>query len=369
MKEYKTLYSRDSKGKVRIWKMQQEGNKYRTISGLEDGEKVTTKWTTCEGKNIGKSNETKPEEQAEKEVLAQYKDQESTGYFSSIKDIDKQTYFSPMLAKQWEDRKDEVDWSNGNYISPKMDGLRAIITKNGATSRNGKKFISFPHILKELEPIFEKYPQLILDGEIYCDKLAQDFNKIISLAKKTKPTQEDLKESAQFIQFWIFDCPSIKGGYHERYTGLKKIIKPNKYIKICEHILIKTPEEIETNLHKYIEQGFEGLMLNIYDGKYEQKRSKNILKYKLFQDCEAKILDIIEGIGNRSKMFGYAKLKLDNGIQFDANARGNEEMYKEILKNKNKYIGKKATVRYQNLTPDGKPRFPVIIDFDRFDVD
>jgi DNA ligase-1 len=351
--------------------MEQSNNKYRTISGLDDGEKVTTNWTVAEGKNIGKTNETNPIEQAAKEIASAYKDQESTGYHKNIQDIDTETYFSPMLAKQWEDRKDEVNWENGNYISPKMDGLRAVITKSGAASRNGKKFYSFPHILKELEPLFELYPDLILDGEIYCDKLANDFNKIISLAKKSKPTQEDLDESSQFIQYWIFDNPSTKFGFHDRYEYVTDLINThlpnNKYIKICEHTLIESPKEIETNLQKYLRAGFEGLMLNIYDGKYEQKRSKNILKYKLFQDCEAEITDIIEGLGNRSKMFGYAKLRLDNGKEFDSNARGNEESYKKILKNKADYIGKRATIRYQNLTPDGIPRFPVIIDFDRFD--
>ena len=66
-------------------------------------------------------------------------------------------------------------------------------------------------------------------------------------------------------------------------------------------------------------------------------------------------------------MFGYAKMRLDNGKTFDSNARGNEESYKKILRNKKQLIGKKATVRYQNLSPDGIPRFPVIVDFDRFD--
>lgn len=368
IKKYEILYCKDSKGNTRVWWIEQSGRKYRTCSGIKDGKIIITKWTICSGKNLGRSNETSAIEQATKEIVSKYTDQKSTGYFDEISKINNENYFSPMLAKQWEDRKDEVNWDNGNYISPKMDGLRCIITKDGAFSRNGKRLVSFPHVLEELESLFLSYPNLILDGEIYCDKLANDFNKIISLAKKTKPTQEDLDESAKFIQYWIFDCPSIPGGYNERYAGIKKLINSNnKYIKICEHVLIKSPEEIETNLHKYLEEGFEGLMLNTYDGKYESKRSKNILKYKLFQDCEAEIVDIIPGQGNRSGMFGYAQLKLDNGKEFDANARGNEELYKEILKNKENYIGRKATVRYQNLTPDGIPRFPVIIDFNRFD--
>ncbi len=369
MKTYPTLYSRDSLGNVRVWWAEQEGDSYRMVSGLQNGEKVRSEWTFALGKNIGKSNETSQEEQATKEIESKYRDQKSTGYFESITDIDKQLYFSPMLAKKYEDEKDGIDWSNGNYISPKMDGLRAILTKNGATSRNGKHLISFPHILEELKPLFDTNPGFIFDGEIFCQ--SQNFEKIISLAKKSKPTPEDLEESRQYIEYWIFDFPSAGGGFHDRYTRLVELINKhlpnNRSIKICPHKLIKSPDEIEENLQAYIKDGFEGLMLNVYNGEYQNKRSKNILKYKLFEDLEAEIVDIIEGFGNRGGMFGYAKLKLSNGKEFDSNARGNEELYKYILKNKSRYIGKMATVRFQNFTALGIPRFPVIVDFDRLD--
>lgn len=369
MKIYPTLYSRDSLGNVRVWWAEQEKDSYRMVSGLQNGEKVRSEWTFALGKNVGKKNETTQEDQATKEVESKYRDQKSTGYFENITDIDKQLYFAPMLAHKWENCKDDIDWSNGNYISPKMDGLRAILTKNGATSRNGKPLISFPHISEELKPLFDINPNFIFDGEIFCR--SQNFEKIISLAKKSKPTLEDLEESRQHIEYWIFDFPSVGGGFHSRYTQLVSLIENylpnNRSIKICPHKLIKSPSEIEENLQSYIKDNFEGLMLNIYNGEYQSKRSKNILKYKLFEDLEAEIIDIIEGVGNRSGMFGYAKLKLDDGKEFDSNARGNEEMYKRVLLEKRRYIGKKAVVRYQNLTAAGIPRFPVIIDFDRFD--
>ena len=374
IKSFQTLYSKDSKGKIRVWFQQQEGAKYRTVSGVYGSDKlVTSEWTVAEGKNQGKSNETLPVEQAIKEVEANYTKQRETGYFDNIQDVNKELYFSPMLAKQWEDYEDQIDWSKGVWISPKMDGLRCIITKEGAFSRNGKVFLSFPHILRELQPLFTKFPDLILDGECYCERLSDNFNKIISLAKKTKPTPQDIQESEKYLQYWIFDCPSIEGNFNSRYTYLQKQILidngflNNNWIKLCKHTLIYDSTQIKINLNKYIEQGFEGLMVNTYDGKYEQKRSRNLLKNKLFKDIEAEICGIVEGLGNRSGMFGYAQMKLPNGKTFDSNARGNEILYKEILKNKNKYIGKKATVRFQDYTPDGIPRFPVIVDFDRFD--
>ncbi len=371
IKTYPTLYSRDSIGNIRIWWIEQSGNKYQMNSGIKDGQIVTSEYTTCEGKNLGKTNETSDIEQATAEILAKYKKQRDTGYFDEITDVDKETFFSPQLAHKWEDYKDDVDWTSGVYVSPKMDGMRTVITKNGAASRNGKEFKSFPHILRELKPVFDKFPLLRLDGEVYTNKLSNDFNKIISLAKKTKPTSQDLVESEKFLEYWVFDCPSFSGGFNERYTELVKFFdenfKDNKWIKLCKHSLIKNKSDIEFHLNDYINQGFEGLMVNTFNGKYLQKRSKELLKYKIFQTEEFEVINITEGIGNRSGCMGYATVKLNNGKTCDSSARGNFEQYKEILENKDKYIGTMATIRFQGYTPDGILRFPVIIEWNRED--
>jgi DNA ligase-1 len=363
--ELPTLYARAETGNVLVWDIEVDSNKYRVTSGTENGGKVTSEFTTCQGKNIGKQNETTAEQQAQAEAVAKWKKKVKSGYWEDRNDIDKSAYFQPQLAHKWNDYKDNIDWSNGVYISPKLDGLRCITSEGGAFSRNGNEFVAFPHILRELENLFNKYPGLRLDGEIYTHKFKSDFNKIISLAKKTKPTSEDIAESEQHLEYWIYDCPSCPGGYHERYQFLHKIILENcfnnKWIKLCIHKIIKTPSELELNLTNYIENGFEGLMVNLYGGLYEQKRSKNLLKYKLFQDAEYKIVNITEGTGNRSGMLGYFTLALDNGKTFDSSARGNQDFYKRILIEKDELIGKMATVRFQALTPDGVPRFPVVI--------
>jgi ATP-dependent DNA ligase len=120
---------------------------------------------------------------------------------------------------------------------------------------------------------------------------------------------------------------------------------------------------LERLLQEWLAHGFEGAMINIHDGTYQNKRTRNLLKYKLFKDDEYEIVDILEGIGNRSGMFGKALLKDKRGTTFEANARGNEDFYKRLLREKSKLIGLKATVRYQNLTPDEQvPRFGVIVD-------
>ncbi len=362
--EYPTLYARGETGAILEWDIVVIEDGYYTITGQQGGKKITSSITKCVPKNSGKKNATTAEQQAIAEAEAKWKKKIKSGYWESAKDIDKSGFYQCQLAHKWEDHKDDVDWTNGVYVSPKMDGLRCIITKAGAYSRNGNPFVAFPHILRELEPLFQKYPDLILDGEVYTHKFRDNFNKIISLAKKSKPTPEDIVESEQHLEYWIFDCPSCPGGYHERYSWLHDVILKNyfnnKWIKLCIHKIMRSPSDLEKQLTYYLENGFEGLMVNVYDGVYEQKRSKNILKYKLFQDCEAEIIDIIEGTGNRSGMFGNAILKLSNGKVFDSSARGNQDFYRRLLKEKAELIGKQATVRFQNYTPDGKPRFGVI---------
>lgn len=364
------LYSRTSTGAVQTWEVEVQGDKYRFHSGQKNGGIVTSEWTVCKGKNLGQSNETTPAEQASKEARAALKKKLKGSYWEDEADIDKMRFFAPMLAQKFitlnKDgtikKKRHVDWSKGVYVSPKMDGLRCIINREGAWSRLGNKFSAFPHIPRELQALINEDPDLVLDGECYAHALKNDFDKIISLAKKQTPTPEELQESEDKLEYWIFDCPTAPGGYHERYQWLKKNIeerfKGNKWIKLCEHKLIYSEAELETYLAECIQQGFEGCMMNLPDGEYEvDKRSYFILKYKLFQDAEFEIVDVIEGDGNRSGMMGKLVFKLPRGGTFDCDSMGNRELYRRMLQDKKKLIGMKATVRFQNYTPEGKPRF------------
>lgn len=123
MKKYPILYSRDSHGNIRTWQMVQSGDSYKTISGILNGSLVETEPTICLGKNIGRSNETTPKSQSEAEIEAKYRKQLAQGgYWEKMSDVDKTTFFSPQLAKSYEDYKDEIDWNKGVFVSGKLDG-------------------------------------------------------------------------------------------------------------------------------------------------------------------------------------------------------------------------------------------------------
>lgn len=358
-----TLYKRAVNGKINQWTIEIEGNCYRTISGYTDGQKTTTEWTCCDGKNTGRSNETTAEQQAMKEAKAEWDKRLERGYFGSIKDIDRFTVFKPMLANKWEDYADKIKFPI--YSQPKLDGIRCIVKSDGMWTRTGKPILSAPHIFESLRSTFEKYPDLILDGELYADKYANDFNAIVSLVKKTKPTAQDLIDSAAVIEYHIYDMPSCDGVFTQRHKELYRLFgefeaNSIQCLKMVATDKLVDENDLETYYCDYVTAGYEGQMLRL-DAAYENKRSKYLLKHKSFIDEEYKIVDVEEGNGNLTGMVGALVFETKSGDRFNASVNGGWEYLKELWKDHKSLIGKEATIKYFNLTPDGKPRFPKVV--------
>ena len=361
-----TIFKKTKTGATQEWTIEVVGNKYRSHSGQVGGQITTNEWTICYGKNVGRSNETTDKEQAMLEAVAKRTKKLESGYFENIKHINKTQYFEPMLAAKWEDSKDKITYPI--YSQAKLDGIRCIVKKNGMFSRNGKPILSAPHIIDSLRNLFVVNPNLIFDGELYCDKFANDFNKIVSLVKKTKPTEADLKESKKYIEYHIYDLPSSDKNFVHRAYDLgilfETCLEMGKYCRIVQTYKVDSEKSVEELYGGYVEAGYEGQMLRI-DGKYENKRSKNLLKHKSFVDDEYTILDIVEGEGNRTGTAGYMVFETIDGKPFKSNVKGTWDETAEMLKSKKKLIGKQATIKYFNLTPDGIPRFPYVINIDR----
>ena len=361
-----TIYKATKGGKTQEWTIEVVGNKYRTHSGQVGGIITTNEWTIVYGKNTGKLNETTDKEQTMKEAVAKRTKKLESGYFENIKHINKTQYFEPMLASKWEDSKDKITYPI--YSQAKLDGIRCIVTSEGMFSRNGKAIISAPHIFDSLKPLFKTNPDLIFDGELYADKFANDFNKIVSLVKKTKPTDADLKESKKNIEYHIYDLPSSDKNFVHRAYDLGILFETRSELHPhCKLVDTRKVEDENSVMEQYellVDAGYEGQILRL-DKKYENKRSKSLLKHKSFIDEEYTILDIVEGEGNRTGTAGYMVFETENGDRFKSNVKGTWEETAEMLKNKKKLIGKQATIKYFNLTPDGIPRFPYVINIDR----
>lgn len=332
---------------------------------------VTSDWTVCEGKNSGKTNETSGVSQAEAEVLAKYKKQRKTGYALSEKDAAKGTsYVEPMLAKELDDYIKKIDFTKGVLIQNKYNGCRCVATledgKVVLKSRKGELWVSVPHINKDLESFFKKYPASVLDGELYNYDLREKLNELMKLVRKTKDiSAEDLRKSEQMVRFYIYDgydmdldgglTPDV--GYSTRKDWIDETIpKYSKHYRKVKTTLVRSMPDVDKIYESFLADGEEGAIIRITDSPYENKRSKYLLKYKPQNDDEAVIMDLIEGTGNWSKTAKTATLKW-KGMTFDATFLKSYELGVERLKNKKDWIGKTATFLYTGLTGLGTPQY------------
>lgn len=360
-----TLYKQTSTGKIQQWTISVEKNKVTTVYGLVGGKLQTTVDIVKEGKNLGRSNATTPETQAQAEAQQSYDGKLKEGYVTDIKlaGSTKNTLdaVEPMLAHPIENKEKYVTFPA--WSQPKFDGLRCIaILKNGKAtlySRTQKEYITIPHINEEIERIFKDYLPalvngLVLDGELYNHKFKKDFNKITSLIKR-----DDVHPDHELVQYHIYDVVG-PSDYSERVSVLWTPLKEAKYCFAVETKEVKSRDELEEYQAECVERGYEGCMYRSKTGGYEHKRSSTLLKVKTFKDAEFKIVDVEEGNGKLMDRVGAFHCELKDGRTFKAKPACTLEQSKEYWDNRKACIGKWATVKYQNLTPDGVPRFPVM---------
>lgn len=161
-----TLYQLDANNVLRFWKVIVEDNSYYTQYGIDGMKIITSEKVVCIGKNQGRANETTDDQQAQNEALALWvKKQERGKYTKNIDGKVDNPPPSPMLAKELEEKRlKKVSFC---FVSPKLDGTRLLARADGLFSRTGKKYLGLKHIETALAPIFEIYPDIVLDGELY----------------------------------------------------------------------------------------------------------------------------------------------------------------------------------------------------------
>ena len=264
----------------------------------------------------------------------------------------------PMLA--YKVGKKDIDWSAKNFIQPKLDGVRCIFTKNGAYSRTGNQFKNVAHIEEDLEDFFAAFPTAVLDGELYNHDLKHDFEKIISLVKKQKPTKDDRSEAAKLVQYHVYDTPWLKVTYEDRYNWLRTQLPIAKTMTLIANTTVDSMAEAKMLHDIHLAQGYEGSMLRT-NGLYEHKRSYNLQKFKDFHDTEATIIGYEAGKGKFTGLIGKFFMQDDDGNKFGCPiGKGyNFKDRKFILDNIHNYIGERATFTYFQRTNAGSYRHPL----------
>ena len=388
MASFPELQGEATTGKTKTWSIRvlerDNTGVIETTHGYVDGKKQVNEKVISAGKNIGKKNETTPLQQAVSEAKASWIKKKESGYSplgvttSSItvsditkgvaavdldesegdeddsgrgKGIDKDVP-SPMLAHDFLKRGKSIKFPC--YTQRKYDGTRCVaISGKGLFSRNKKRYPHLDHIVAEIN----KLPStIILDGELYSDTLT--FQEIVGIVKRETLKEGDEKKQLQ-IKLHVYDIIN-KAPYEERYANLQILF--NKY-KFQHLVLVKSDicesEEAMKELHAgYVAEGFEGLMLRNKTGLYKNSRAVDLQKFKEFFDGEFKIVAYKEGEGLEAGCVIWV-CEAENGLQFACRPRGTREARVELYSDGDKYVGKKLTVRYQEMTDSNVPRFPV----------
>jgi ATP-dependent DNA ligase len=294
--------------------------------------------------NVGRANERDSKAQAEFEFDAIIKKQRDHGF--RAKGEKKQERPMPMLAHKFKDHKGKVDFPV--YVQPKLNGMRMLFDGTTGWSRGNKEVI--PEVIQHLQ--FDTGGH-ILDGELMLPNNVL-LQESMSAIKKYRPGISDK------LEYHVYDIVDDTLTFEER----SRIIE-GFYTKFPKNIVIVTTAECddEQSVYKYhtgfTKFGYEGTMIRNPKMKYEiGKRSYSLLKLKDFVDAEYRIVAVIDGDGSDS---GLAIFVLDagNGQTFNCRPEGTQENRAELYKNRKKLIGEYLTVRYQELSKDSIPIFPV----------
>lgn len=359
----KTLFSKDKKDNVRVWNIYviEKSNKQifvRRVYGIRGKKMTMVEKQIKAGKNIGKSNETTLKQQGISEAQSIIDKQRDMGYVDDESNIpNHDQVFLPMLADEYTKHGKKLIFPV--FVQRKIDGIRLLIGKQKGVvkmmTRTGKEVQFLDHIKDEIEVFIPE--NTFLDGEIYSDE--RSFEEISGEFRKEQPSGTDMK-------FHVFDCfntEMLHLSVEQRFNWLYDFFMTHSF----HHTLpVETEEclsvtDVDVYHDRYVSEGFEGLILRNKSSPYElNTRSKHLQKYKKFHTDEFEIIGFQMSSG-RDVDCGILILKTKEEKIFKSKPKGTIEYRKELYTRRRELIGKFATIKYQEFTTDGIPRFPVCI--------
>lgn len=350
-KTWPTLYEKSSAGKVKEWTISVCGNCITTTHGYSDGKKQVKDKFITEGKNLGRSNATTPEQQAEFEADADWKKKQDKGYKLTLAELD-DLVILPMLAHDYFKRgKDIVFPALGQR---KYDGIRCLANPvtGQMLSRGGKEFNCLPTIKKAIMAMADQGGGVMetawFDGELYSHDLT--LQQIAHVVKQTK-TPDSYENKMEMRIYDCFNTKHMEASYLARYTSLKEL-RFTKPLSLVDSVTIKHADELQKVHDKFVEEGYEGLMIRNLEGGYVLKdKSVNLQKYKMFEDAEYPIT------GFKQDVEGCIiwVCKIPDGKEFDVVPLGTKDDRRELVKTGAEYIGKQLTVKFKGKSDDGIP--------------
>jgi DNA ligase-1 len=383
----RTLYKLGARGQVLQFTVGvAEGNygevKMVTIKGQYGGAMQEDEKYFEEGKNLGRANETSPYQQANNEAEGIINKLLDKGYKEPQFPVLNDDHQMGLILQRWLLEQGKGTDASGNlkpmlaqknpnkiifpcYGQRKYDGIRCFthITKKGATmySRNGKEFRYLGHIKRDLLAWFFDF-EGIIDGELYSHTMT--FQAIVSAVKREQAANKQ-------IQLRIYDIIPFNDLTLTQDERMENLITERVDLKIsgkekefsfefAKTYKMEDWDKLRKLFSRFIAEGYEGLMARLPNYPYQFGiRSHSLIKYKEFDEDEFQICGVDEAEGRDEGTAIFIMKDLENDIVFRARPMGDRELRADYYNNKDKYIGKMGTVKYQGRSEDKIPRFPV----------
>lgn len=385
------LYKRTKTGAVQYWEIQvvplpdgtavitKTSGQYGTDKPLENVEVIT------KGKNLNRSNAATPIEQAKLQADSDWRKKLDQGYktvdtlgiayaedklypwtYNGAHYTELKAALEAALPKYNSDAQGQVkcmlaqtvNWAKVTYpclVQPKADGVRTLLIFDGTTvtflSRTGKPYTTLGHIATE---VLEKFTgPMILDGEIYAHDLT--FQEIVAAVKKQRDNSLQLRFKAYDI---VNEAKQL-----DRARKLSELLDTRALTTIhrLQTMTCNSKEEVIALHNHWVEEGYEGLMIRLHHGLYEQgQRSSALLKVKEFDTTEFPFVEFI--LGQRGVEDLIASCTTSEGLTFRAKLQGTvaekQELYKQTPP-----AGTLLTIKHHGYTDQNLPRFPIGIAF------
>ncbi|WP_396588103.1 DNA ligase [Bermanella sp. R86510] len=232
-------------------------------------------------------------------------------------------------------------FSGAYWVSEKLDGMRCYWDGEQLLTRNG-------HVIHAPDYFTNGLPNTPLDGELWLGR--NQYQALMRIVRDQIPNPTQWQQ----VTFQVFDLPSSSENFETRQRVLKDLIADmnQPHVQWVQQHKLDSFESIHAMLDEVIAQNGEGLMLRTPSSRYESGRSAHLLKYKLRQDDEAKVIAYQTGKGKYKDMMGAIWVEKEDGTLFKIGTGFSDDERQDPPP-----IGSQITYSYQGFTERGLPRF------------